>query len=351
MSPWVALRRLIAPARRPVPAGRPSVPTAPPPPAPATPATSSAAVAELNPPDSAHSRLRADFARSVRQLDDELTRVERTPQVMTLLGQLAGDPEGHLRQPPAAAQRAMAACRREDATAASLVALFENDPTLAQAVLARANSAYYTLNGPRCLSLADAVTRQGRRSVHNVLLQQTLGGLIYWPGGSWNEMVSRVWSHMVRTGPLARALGPLFDVDGEQAFALALLHDVGKLVVFDRIASLRTAHRGEFDLPAPAVARVLRRLHEPLGGLCALGWDLGDDAARAIASHHRDPAPAGPDPLTEVIWLAERTDLAARRGGPIDLAAFWPTPGLGADPDAIQEVLDEFYAQPDSTWA
>src|SRR5262249_53576838 len=143
-----------------------------------------------------------------------------------------------------------------------------------------------------CLVLADAITRQGRQSVHNVLLQQSLNGLIYSAGGPWHEMVNQVWSHMVRTGPIARAVAMVFDVEPEQAFALALLHDVGKLAVFDRLATLRTAHRGDLDVPKTAVSRALRMLHEPLGGLCALGWGFGDKAANAIATHHRDPMPA-----------------------------------------------------------
>jgi HD-like signal output (HDOD) protein len=283
-------------------------------------------------------------------LNDELPHDQRTPDLMTLVGQLAGDPEGRLRQPPTAAQRAMAACTNEDVSASAVVALLEQDPMLAQAVLARANSAYYHRSGPPCLSLAEAVTRQGRRSVHSVLLQQTLSGLIYSPGGEWNGMVGLVWSHMVRTGPIARTVAPLFDVDPEQAFALALLHDVGKLAVFDRIATLRTAHRGDLDLPRPAIVLALRFLHESLGGLCALGWGFGDDAASSIARHHRDPIPIERDAASEVIWLAERIDLAARRGVPLDLPALWHASGLGADPVRVQDALDQFAAVPAASW-
>src|SRR5262245_13010325 len=59
-------------------------------------------------------RLRAEFSRVVKLLTDELPQEQRTPDFMTLIGQLAGDPEGRLRRPPIAAQRAMAMCRNED---------------------------------------------------------------------------------------------------------------------------------------------------------------------------------------------------------------------------------------------
>jgi HD-like signal output (HDOD) protein len=287
------------------------------------------------------------LADAVHRLDDEIPKEERTPDFMTLVGQLAGDPEGRIRRPPAAAQRAMTACHNENVSSQVLVSLLEEDPMLTQAVLARANSAYYNRSGKPCLILAEAITRQGRRSVHNVLLQQTLGSLVYSPGGAWHEMVNKVWSHMVRSGPIARSLAPLFEVDPEQAFALALLHDVGKLAVFDRVATLRTALRHELVMPKRALTRALRELHEPLGGLCALGWGLGDEAAMAIATHHRHPLPAIHNPASEVIWLAERVDLAVQRGERLDLAVLWQTGNLSADPEIARRVLDGLMPRPE----
>ena len=63
------------------------------------------------------------------------------------------------------------------------------------------------------------------------------------PGGELDTMAQQVWNHMVRVAPLARDLSGAFGVGPEQAFLLGLLHDVGKLVVFDRITELRTVQR------------------------------------------------------------------------------------------------------------
>ncbi len=211
---------------------------------------------------------------------------------------------------------------------------------LAEALLARANGAYYNPHGEPCLSLGSAILRQGRRSAHNVILQQVLNGLVCRPGGAWNVMVSRVWSHMVRTGPIARVVARALDVDPEQALALGLLHDVGKIVVFDRLAAQRAARRTELVIPNEALARTLRILHEPLGGLCAMRWHLGEVAAEAIAGHHRHPIPAERNPLTEVVWLAETLDLAEQRKVPIDFDALWEAGALGGDP--AHPALAEF---------
>jgi HD-like signal output (HDOD) protein len=283
--------------------------------------------------------LRARLTQAIQDLDGQTTGDERTASFLTLLGQLAGDPESRLRRPPAATQRAMAACRREDVSVEVLVTLLEQDPSLSQAILARANGAYYSRGGPPCLALGDAIVRQGRQSVHSVLLEQAINSLVFLGSDGLRQMIDRVWSHMVRTAPLARDLACVFDAEPEQAFALGLLHDVGKLAIFDRMATLRTAQRSDFALAAPTLARTLRLLHAPLGGLCALGWQFGDDAARAIAEHHREPRPDPPNRYTEVIWLAERVDIATTNGQPIDTVELWRAGALSGDPNKAQAIL------------
>ena len=285
--------------------------------------------------------LRNRLSTAIRELDGQTTGAERTPAFLTLLGQLTANPEGRLRRPPTAAQRAMTACRREDVGIDALVELLERDPSLTQAILARANSAYYSRGGGPCLMLPDAILRQGRQSVHSVLLEQTIGSLIYTGTEQWRRMIDQIWSHMVRTAPIARGLAPAFDVEPEQAFALALLHDVGKLAIFDRMASLRTAQRSEFVLDPVTISRTLRLLHEPLGGLCAMGWQFGGEAALAIASHHRRPLPEKPDALTEVLWLAERVDIASVHQEPIDLEQLWLEGGLSGHPAPVALLLPE----------
>jgi len=206
--------------------------------------------------------LKEQLAAAIREVDAQTTGTERTATFLTLVGRLAGDRADRMRRPPAAAQRAMSACRQTDVSVETLVDLLEADPTLTQGILARANSAYYSRGGSRCLSLKDAILRQGRQSVHSVLLEQAMNTLIFTGGGPLRGMVDQVWSHMVRTAPIARDLAPVFGVEPEQAFALGLLHDVGKLAIFDRMATLRTAQRSEFVLAGPTLSRTLRLLHD-----------------------------------------------------------------------------------------
>lgn len=268
---------------------------------------------------------------AVQTLRQELDPRERSADLYHFLNRLPPDPSAQLRQLPSAAQRALQACDDERVATGDLVRYFEQDPTLAEALLTKANSAYYNRAGQPCTSLEQALGRQGRVSAHAVILEKALNGLVCRPGGAWNRMVDRIWSHMVRTGPIARAVAPAFGADPEQAFVLGLLHDVGKLLIFDRLTAQRTDARGELSIPPMAITRTLRILHEPLGGLCALRWNLGDETARALATHHRNPAPDERDPLNEVIWLAEQIDLDTQRSVPLQLEALWEADALSGD--------------------
>src|SRR6185295_13557792 len=157
VNPWASLRRLLA--RSPAPAPAPpvrarareegpataTVPVKSPPPPVPTALTDDEAMSNL-----VAVRLRAEFSQAIQRIADELPQDQRTPDLMTLVGHLAGDPEGRLRRPPTAAQRAMSACTNEDVPTTALVPLLEADPLLTQGVLARANSAAYHRSGPPC---------------------------------------------------------------------------------------------------------------------------------------------------------------------------------------------------------
>jgi HD-like signal output (HDOD) protein len=75
----------------------------------------------------------------------------------------------------------------------------------------------------------------------------------------------------------------------------------------------------------------LKRLHEPIGALAALRWGMDERATRAIAAHHREPLPDWDDPLNETLFVAEKLDLAATNGTPLDLDALWAKARLTGD--------------------
>ena len=260
------------------------------------------------------------------------------PAVRQLLDDLTGSPTAVIRQLPAAAQRALALTQLTDPPVQRLTEVFEEDPTLAQALLAQANSGLFGAGRP-CVSVRDAVLRLGVGAVRGVLLGHAVSALLCRPGAAYAPMVADVWSHMVRTAPIARRLASPFNADPEEAFSLGLLHDAGKLIVFDRLTTLRIDARRDLTITPAELGRVLRDLHEPLGGLAAHSWGLGASAAEAIATHHRNPMPRVRNALSEVLFVAEAADMAAVHGAELDLAALWDVARLGGSAVRVERVL------------
>ena len=282
---------------------------------------------------------------SVEGLTDELRRRASelaaempSPDAHRLLDDLATSPTAVIRQLPAAAQRALALTQLTDPPIARLTEVFEEDPTLAQALLLQANSGLFGTGRP-CLSVRDALQRLGVVAARNVLLSHTVSALLCRPGGTYAAMVNDVWSHLVRTAPIARRVASAFNADAEEAFGLGLLHDVGKLVIFDRLTTLRIAERRELVIAPNELTRILRALHEPLGGLAAHSWSLGIGAAEAIATHHRDPVPAIRNSLSEVLCVAEAADLSDVNGHEFDLSALWDRARLGGSAVRVERAL------------
>ena len=281
-------------------------------------------------------QLRESLASALSRLEATLDDKQRVTDAGALLRELSGDPTGAIRQLPMAAQKALGLLS-QDPSNAQLTDHFERDPSITQAILQQANGAFYNPSGKRIVALGEAIKRLGRSGVRNVLLHQAVQGMVCRPGGEYDAMVNKAWAHMVRTAQVARAIAPAFDVEREQAFALALLHDAGKLVVFDRLAALRSRMRRSPNIERTIVRRALRLIHEPMGGLGVLAWGLGLESARAVATHHREPVPTDRDPLSEVLFVAERMDIARQKQTPFDADAAWQVGALtGSKDDAVR---------------
>lgn len=244
-----------------------------------------------------------------------------------------------IRQPPAAAQQALLVARDPDSPLTQVTQLFEHDPMLAQGLLRQANSVFYRRDGAPITSLSSGVQRVGYKGVQGVLMQSMVQQLLCRPGSHYDSLVQKVWTHMQRTAPIARAIAPAFKVDAESMFSLALLHDVGKLIIFDHLSRLRHDHRRDIRMPDPFLGQMLKHMHEPLGGLALLRWDMGGEAARAVAEHHRHPVPTTLDPVTECLYVAESVELAHTNFTKLDWEQIWDDGGITCDVADVQERL------------
>ncbi|MBC8089631.1 MAG: HDOD domain-containing protein [Phycisphaerae bacterium] len=261
------------------------------------------------------------------------------PDATELMNRLAGPPDEVIRQLPAAARDAIALCDNANVTRLQLAEKLGQDPSLVQGLLRQANGAFYGGGLKPVIRVDAAIDRVGLSATRAIVLASCVDGLLSKPGGAYDMMLASVWTHMVNTGPFARLVAPTFGADPEEAFAVALLHDVGKLVIFDSISTLRVAKRAAVHLPEAWLSSVIDHLHEPLGALAAQRWGLGASAADTIGSHHRRERPATIHPLAESLFVAERVEHAVRKGQRFDFAGVWGLGLLNGDITALRGCL------------
>ena len=278
-----------------------------------------------------------------------LERFPGSDDAGSLLSSMEGEWSGMIRQPPGAAQKVLRLTRHPDKGINEVVALIDQDPALSQAILKYANSALMAVGGGpganRVLAPRAAVQRIGSKGVNVVVMAQLVEGQLCKPGGGFDEMAQQIWTHMVRTAPIARDLAPAFRADREQSYSLGLLHDVGKLILFNRMTDMRRELRRDLELPAGFVVDALRELHEPLGGIAFLSWGLGETSARSIANHHRNRPAESRDKYAEIVYLAEAIDIAQQNGASVDLDALWQEGRCGGDWLQVADVLQRYEEQ------
>lgn len=241
-------------------------------------------------------------------------------------------------QLPQAAREAIAVSQDPDTETKDLVALIHQDPALAQLLLRLANSALYASPQP-ITHLTAAVTWVGRLGVSNAVLQHVISGQLCSPGRTFKGMPEALWGHLQQTAPLARQLAPAFGAHPDQVFTLALLHDVGKLVLFDHMADLRRRLKREVRLTPEGIRLLLGATHEALGGIACLSWQLGAPMARSVVNHHRRVAPPRRDPVGETLYVADQVEILRQRGEDVDLDALWALGQLQASVPRVSARL------------
>jgi len=162
--------------------------------------------------------------------------------------------------------------------------LLRVDPALAVRVLKVANSAFY---GSRSISSIDrALAVLGAVAVAGIALAARFDGSLA-PGCAASEQFGHLRRHSLMTAVAARLLATRAAVspwDGESAFLLGLLHDLGWLVQLqiERERRLRPREGGD---PAPSG----RTEHELLSAALFAHWQLPAQFIDAARHHHRLP--------------------------------------------------------------
>lgn len=166
-------------------------------------------------------------------------------------------------------------------------AAIEQDPALSAKVLRLSNSAYYGLKR-QVGSIKLALVILGIRELRNIVLGSAAFSTVQ-AGESVPERTQELWRHSLIVAGLCKRLGDelRLEFQGED-FTAGLLHDMGKLVLWQRRERAYEAITREAD-KSPLTLYVLE--NETLGFTHA-------DVAAALMQHW-----GLPDALVDALWL------------------------------------------------
>lgn len=167
--------------------------------------------------------------------------------------------------------------------------VISKDASLTVRLLRLVNSPFYGFSG-KIESVARAVSLLGLNELSTLALGISVVKQFENIPSDQLDMES-FWRHSIRCGLFARTLaGYMGERDIEKYFTGGLLHDIGRLVMLDRMPqqySGAIARARQKDLPMyRAEQDVLRTDHSILGKMLAEKWRLSPSLIRMIGSHH-----------------------------------------------------------------
>lgn len=193
--------------------------------------------------------------------------------------------------PPEGAFRVIQACNQENVDAQQLGKLLERDPVLTIEVLRIANSAYFGFSG-KISSVARAVTVIGQRTLRHIVLCVAMRDTLK-PEQLPALSIEAFWTSALRRAVCARSLATQLSLDADLGFTIGLLQDFGLLVLFylypNRIAEW--PHLAELapDDRHAMEWQLFGSIHDQVGRQLAESWNLPEELASAMGSHHHPP--------------------------------------------------------------
>lgn len=241
-----------------------------------------------------------------------------------------------------------------DSSTADIAQAVSRDPSFTVRLLRVANSALYSF--PSSVdNINKAVVIIGTSQIRNLALSMSVASSFE---GLPNQLVSmeNFWRHSLLCALVARHLARVARrCDPDALFTAGLLHDIGELVIFNRLPqqakdALYMVLDNQDELPVYQAERnVMGFDHADVGGELARQWQLPSVLEECIAHHHQiDHATHHPREVALVhianilALMAELDTLDFADVSPIDPRA-WEIAGI--DEDCVEPAVREAQAE------
>jgi len=256
---------------------------------------------------------------------------------------------------PLTASRLMEVTSDPESSAENVVEAIQHDQSLSLTVLKIANSALFG-RPKKVASLNLAVVTLGFDEVYRIALTKALINSFGKIPEQKKFFIDKFWEHSFVCAMVAKRIAQSQYIAPDIAFMGGLLHDVGKLIMFQTFS-------GDYDpflwMASPSSeANMLDELrqfsftHDMIGGRLLDKWLFPDSLLAAVSNHHHPhEAPREKQGLAFIIqladllafyscnpgWLGEEDILTAIRTAAPDIQSGWQDFGMPWDDEAVSK--------------
>jgi putative nucleotidyltransferase with HDIG domain len=225
---------------------------------------------------------------SLRRIDHILAEVDAFPSM------------------PAAGAKMLQILENPDIGVEEIEAVLRYDPGLTANVLKLANSAYFGVPS-KIGSVRQAVILLGLKRLGQLVVATCVSSVMREKVPGYHLPPGDLWHHSIAVAVTAEALVKDRRSNGDNIFAPALLHDVGKLIlgrfVKDDLAEID-------DMAARGIPRVIAENmvigvdHAEIGARVLESWSFPAEVINAVRWHHDPDGYGSVDFQVDVIYLA-----------------------------------------------
>ena len=196
--------------------------------------------------------------------------------------------------------------------------VLRHDPGLTGNVLKLANSAYFGIPS-KVSSVRQAVLLLGLRKLIQLVVASCVSAVMDKPVPGYNLPPGDLWRHSIAVSIAAEALvKDKKNIDAEDIFTPALLHDIGKLIlghfVKDELEDIeKIASKGVPYVVAENM--VLGTDHAEVGAQVLTQWSFPRDVIEAVRWHHDPDFPEQAKVPVDIVYLSNLLCQVNGKGG------------------------------------
>ncbi len=195
----------------------------------------------------------------------------------------------------------------EMSTIGDLEEVLRLDPILASRIIFLAGSAYF--GGQNIVSLDRAIAYLGRKNIYNFVIMEPLQR-IYATAQTSTFPKRKLWMHSIAVGTLSKMISErILGVDGDEAYIIGLLHDVGLLIEDQILSHVFPKVYNDWTIDEPDIVQHeithLGITHCKLGEIFSNKMKIIDHVGETIGMHHVVDHKLAPDSKIGVLQLTE----------------------------------------------